>query len=68
MEPTPEARGDMRIELVEIKTDAASVIDYLNGLQPEGLTPLRTWKLSVRGGLIELNADGTIAKAAEQGE
>lgn len=52
--------GDQRIQLVNVPTDAASVIGYLNGGHPDAsdLTPLRTWKLSPRGGLVELGEDG----------
>lgn len=54
----PNVRGDLRIQLVDIRTDKDAVIGYLNGDKPTDLLALRTWKLSNRGGLIELDAAG----------
>lgn len=59
-----DVRADVRIELGEIANDSKSVHDYLNGLFPANFKATRTWKLSNRGGLIELNPDGSVGSAA----
>ena len=45
-------RPDLRVELVEIATDKASLVNVLNGVIEVEL--LRTWKLTPRGGLLEI--------------
>lgn len=56
------------IHLVELPTDADAVHDYLNGRQPVSLNVsiLRTWCLTQRGGLHELQA-GEAPPAALEG-
>lgn len=49
---TATFRGDVRIQEVDIKTDKASIVMLMNG-EPQ-ITVLRTWKLSARGGLLEM--------------
>jgi hypothetical protein len=44
---------DLRIELIDVPTDKAAVCALLNGDIPE-LPALRTWKLTARGGLTEV--------------
>jgi hypothetical protein len=56
----------VRIELVELATDADAIHRYLAGDLPENLSALRTWGLTKRGGLMELKADGIPAKASNQ--
>lgn len=56
-----DAWHDTRVELVVIDSDAASVENYLNGEQPQNPTVLKRWRLSPRGGLVELNEDGSDA-------
>lgn len=58
-----DVRADVRIQLGEIANDSKSVHDYLGGKVPENFKPERTWKLTSRGGLVELNADGTPKEA-----
>lgn len=41
-----------RIELVEVPTDKEGVLELLNGSVPEKV--LRTWRLTSRGGLLEI--------------
>lgn len=53
-----DIRPDIRIEHVIIPTDASSVVGYLNWESPVDLEVLRTWKLTPRGGLVELGEDG----------
>ena len=48
-------RADARIELLEMATDKAAILLYLNGQVPdELLPPRRTWSLTDRGGLKEI--------------
>ena len=49
---TPTFRGSVRIHELDYKTDKAGVIDILNGVARP--TIIRSWKLSARGGLVEL--------------
>lgn len=51
-------KPDVRIQLIEIQTSAKAVIGYLNNEKPKDPQILRTWKLTPRGGLVELDADG----------
>lgn len=54
---------DIRIELIRVSSDKASVVSYLNGGQPythrtwadgtQATTIERTWKLGPRFGLVE---------------
>jgi hypothetical protein len=44
----------LRIELVEVPTDKSSICRMLNNDAPE-LVALRTWCLTPRGGLKEIN-------------
>ncbi len=48
----PHIRDAMRIEHVEFKTDQATLCEILSGWGCE-LKVLRTWRLSLRGGLVE---------------
>lgn len=45
-------RRELRIELVDVQTDAASIERLLNGYLAD-FKALRTWKLGERGGLVE---------------
>ncbi len=48
------SRVDARIELVEVPTDKTTVLLYLNtAMNMSSFTPLRSWKLTARGGLVE---------------
>lgn len=52
------AKPDVRIQLIEIQTSVQHLIAYLNGEKPEDPKVLRCWKLTPRGGLVELGEDG----------
>lgn len=53
-----EIKPDVRIQLIDIPSHREAVIGYLNGEKPKAPTALRTWKLTPRGGLVELGEDG----------
>jgi hypothetical protein len=46
--------GDARIEQVEVATDQQNVLRLLNGEGGFQSEPARTWALSRRGGLVEI--------------
>ncbi len=49
------SRADARIELVEVPTDKTTVLLYLNTVMDmSSFTPLRSWKLTARGGLADV--------------
>lgn len=44
-------RGAMRVHLVDVKTDKASLLELLARHNPAVSAPLRTWRGTARGGL-----------------
>lgn len=45
---------EVRIELVDIETEKAAILRILNGIGRFQSAPLRTWKLTQRKGLKEI--------------
>lgn len=41
------------IDLLEVDSSQAAIVSYLNGETPDGLVPLRSWRITARGGLKE---------------
>lgn len=48
-------RAGVRIEQIDVATDKAGVLDLLRGYSVTDLDPLRTWKLTPRGGLQQVD-------------
>jgi hypothetical protein len=48
---------DILIELVDVPTSSDVLISILNGEIPETIAAIRAWKLSKRGGLVELGGE-----------
>jgi hypothetical protein len=49
-------RALVRIDLVEIKSDRATLLKMLNGGDDWQSAPIRTWAIKERGGLYEMAA------------
>ena len=47
-------RGWLRIELIDVPADKAGILALLQGYSLEDFTPIRTWALTPRGGLKEV--------------
>jgi hypothetical protein len=48
------SRDYVRIHLVDIPTDKDSILSLVNKRMPEGITILKTWRLSPRGAMVPL--------------
>lgn len=44
----------LRIELVDVSLDKSSIAGLLNGVGAGLRTPLRTWRITPRGGMVEV--------------
>jgi hypothetical protein len=60
-----DVKPDVRIQLIELQTNVQAVIGFLNGEKPVDPKVLRTWKLTPRGGLVELGEDGKPLEKSE---
>ena len=47
-------RADVRIEQIDVDVSKAGVLSLLQGYSPEDFSATRTWALSPRGGLREI--------------